>query len=515
MEGPPPMASPLESDPKAVDKAKDAVKAGSDTGAAAEAKPEVKAVQEMTTADWQAANKQDASKPGVDTAAAEKQSTLPKVSLEAPAPKDVLINPAASAEEKLKAVEALGRAGQTSVEVVDKDGTKRNLTIELEKAGTRTLVHLYANDDQGKEHVVLRGVKNPDGSWKQQQTEKGDAVGSYGTWWSKNMGDRSFFTDAVQPAAKVADQKVAPEDLFSEKRSEIPPVLPSDKSKDIPQTNGTAKVADGSQPDLYPEKRSALPEKLDAALEVPKYDANAKVYPEPPMLEPYVQPYIEPPQIADQAIPRAVEQRREVSVQDLPVPTPEVVVPWNRAPQRVVSDAERLNQLFDGVAQSAGYSRRLTQVDGGSVYFRAGMAVDADGSPRARQIDPYGQLDTSLRHRNGAAVNAETTKYFVLPLQKYQQYGVRLGDIAAVRYNDQVRFAVFADVGPHQKLGEGSMALAASLGINPNPRNGGTHRPEVEYIVFPGSGNGRPLHSNAHEGLGRHYLGKAYRNTKG
>lgn len=523
------MASPLENDPKEIetDKARDAVKAGSDTGAGADVKPEVKAVQEMTTADWQAANKQDASKQGYaseqgdasktasDTAAAEKLSALPKVSLEAPAPKAVLTNPAASAEEKLKAVEALGRAGQTSVEVVDKDGTKRNLTIELEKAGTRTLVHLYANDDQGKEHVVLRGVKNPDGSWKQQQTEKGDAVGSYGTWWSKNMGDRSFFTDAVQSAAKVADQKVAPEDLFSEKRSEIPSVLPSDKFKDIPKTNGAAKVADGSQPDLYTDRRNAAPEKLDAALEVPKYEANAKVYAEPPMLEPYVQPYIEPPQIADQAIPRAVEQRRDVPIQDLPVPTPEVVVPWNRAPQRVVSDAERLNQLFDGVAQSAGYSRRLTQVDGGSVYFRAGMAVDADGSPRARQIDPYGQLETSLRHRNGSAVNAETTKYFVLPLQKYQQFGVRLGDIAAVRYNDQVRFAVFADVGPHQKLGEGSMALAASLGINPNPRNGGTHRPEVEYIVFPGSGNGRPLHSNAHEGLGRHYLGKAYRNTKG
>jgi hypothetical protein len=206
--------------------------------------------------------------------------------------------------------------------------------------------------------------------------------------------------------------------------------------------------------------------------------------------------------------------RRDVSVQDLPVPPREVVVPWNKPEQRVVTDEERLNQLFDGVAKSAGYARRLTRVDGGSVYFRAGMAIDADGSPRAREIDPYGQSNTSLRHRNGAPVNAESTKYFVLPLEKYQQYGVRLGDIAAVRYGDNVRFAVFADVGPRQKLGEGSMALADSLGINSNPRNGGTHRPEVEYIVFPGSGNGRPLHSNAHEGLGRHYLGKAYRNTK-
>lgn len=485
------MAASLENDGKSAGKDKDAVKTGSDTTAGQEAKPEamseVKAVQEMTPADWQAANRQAADKqvagdPGVgnqgfgkqvaDATASDQPASLPKVSLETPAPlapKEILINPAASAEDKLKAVEALGRAGQTSVEVVDKDGTKRNLTIELEKAGKRTLVHLYANDDQGKEHVVLRGVKNADGSWQQQQTERGDAVSSYGTWWANNMGDRTFFSDAVKLETKVAEQKVASEDLFSEKRNLIP-----------------------AAPDVKPA---------------------AQVY-DQPKLEPYVQPYVAPPQLDAQAIPRVIPTQREISVQDLPVPQREVVVPWNKPEQRVVTDEERLNQLFDGVAKSAGYARRLTRVDGGSVYFRAGMAIDADGSPRARQIDPDGQSNTSLRHRNGAPVNAETTKYFVLPLERYQQYGVRLGDIAAVRYGDNVRFAVFADVGPHQKLGEGSMALAASLGINSNPRHGGTHRPEVEYIVFPGSGNGRPLHSNAHEGLGRHYLGKAYRNTK-
>ncbi|CAN5512906.1 hypothetical protein BH11CYA1_BH11CYA1_27370 [soil metagenome] len=482
------MASPLENDPKSADRAKDASSPVSDNGAdrpdGKPVKPETKAVQEMTTADWQAANK-----PGPDAKVGDQPTTLPKVSLDAsaakdaPTPKDVLINPSASPEEKLKAVEALGRSGQTSVEIVDKDGSKRNLTIELEKAGARTLVHLYANDDQGKEHVVLRGVKNADGSWQQQQTEKGDAVGSYGTWWAKNMGDRTFFNDAVKPENKVADVKVAPEDLFSEKRNIVVDV--------------TVKP-----------------------LEIPTAQPDVKVALQPPVLEPIFQVYTPPAQIENQSIPRIVPEQREAALQDLPLQPREVVdprdtvVPWNRPDQRVVSDAERLNQLFDGVAKSAGYARRMTQVDGGSVYFRAGMAIDADGSPRARQIDPDGQTQTSLRHRNGASVNAETTKYFVLPLEKYQQFGVRKGDIAAVRYGDNVRFAVFADVGPHQKLGEGSMALAASLGINSNPRRGGTQRPEVEYIVFPGSGNGRPLHANAHEDLGRHYLGKAYRNTK-
>lgn len=500
------MAAPLENNGESIDKTKDTVRPGSDAGAGTQdTKPEVKAVQEMTTADWQAANKQStdkqlATKPGPDQTVGDQSASLPKVSLEAPQPaaKDVLTNPAASAEEKLKAVEALGRAGLTTVEVVDKDGSKRSLTIELEKAGARTLVHLYTNDDQGKERVILRGVKNADGSWQQQQNEKGDAVSTYGTWWAKNMGDRSFFSDAVKPDNKVAEQKVNPEDLFSEKRN-IVPVTPAQ-----------AFVA----PETKPQTRTEAKVEAQVALEPPLLEPSSETYTEPPMLEAYVKPYVAPPQIDSQAIPRPIEERRAVSPQDNPEPSGTVVVPWNRPPQRVVSDGERLNELFDGVAKSAGYARSLTRVDGGSVYFRAGMAVDADGSPRAKQIDPYGQLETSLRHKNGAAVNAETTNYFVLPLRKYQQYGVRLGDIAAVRYNDEVRFAVFADVGPHQKLGEGSMALAASLGINPNPRNGGTHRPEVEYIVFPGSGNGRPLHSNAHEGLGRHYLGKAYRNTK-
>ena len=506
------MASPLENDPKAVDKGKDAANPGSDNGIERPdgnaPKAETKAVQEMTTADWQAANK-----PGPDVKAAEQAATLPKVSLEAPEPKDVLVNPAASAEEKLKAVEAIGRTGQTSVEIVDKDGTKRNLTIELEKAGARTLVHLYANDDQGKEHVVLRGVKNSNDTWELQQNEQGP-VGSYGTWWAKNMGDRTFFNDAVKPDTKVAEEKVGPEDLFSSKRNEIPAV-PSDQGKE--SAPGKTKVADAMQPDLFPDKRNIVVDgpanPRDTSDVVPASQGDNRVALQPPVLEPIFQVYDPPPPIENQAIPRAVADQRE-ALQDVPQVQREKVIPWNRPNQRVVSDEERLNQLFDGVAKNAGYSRRMTQVDGGSVYFRAGMAIDADGSPRARQIDPDGQSQTSLRHRNGASVNAETTKYFVLPLERYQQFGVRKGDIAAVRYGDQVRFAVFADVGPHQKLGEGSMALAASLGINSNPRHGGTQRPEVEYIVFPGSGNGRPLHANAHEDLGRHYLGKAYRNTK-
>ena len=119
------------------------------------------------------------------------------------------------------------------------------------------------------------------------------------------------------------------------------------------------------------------------------------------------------------------------------------------------------------------------------------MAIDADGSPRARQIDPTGQTQTSLRYPDGRSVNAETVPYFVLPGGQYKHLGIKLGDIAAVRYNGKVAFAVFADVGPRHKLGEGSIALAQELGIPASPRTGGV-RSGVEYLVFPGSGNGTP-----------------------
>jgi hypothetical protein len=44
---------------------------------------------------------------------------------------------------------------------------------------------------------------------------------------------------------------------------------------------------------------------------------------------------------------------------------------------------------------------------------------------------------------------------------------------------------------PELKLGEGSIALADALGINSNPRYGGTDR-GVAFVIYPNSGNGKP-----------------------
>ena len=333
-----------------------------------------------------------------------------------------------SPEDKARLVAQLGAAGIKHIELKDKDGSLRQFQIEMEKSGERTLVHLHCTEQDGRDRIVLRAVQNADGSLQQQTDRKGGKVDYLGTWWDKNMSDRSY----------IAKADLAKTDIT---KAETPLVANSN------------------------DKQISLQPSTVRQTEAPA-----------PLDKPAAQP------ATDQVNPLAN-----------------------------VDEQERLNHLFDGIASRAGYSRKMTNLSNEAVYFRSGMAIDADGSPRARHIDPYGQSRTSLRHTDGRAVNAETTHYYVLPMGKYKQYGVKLGDIAAVRYGDNVQFAVFADVGPKAKLGEGSMALANALGIDNNPRTGGTHRPQVEYIVFPRSGDGTPMHNSAHEDLGKHYLGKAYR----
>ena len=57
--------------------------------------------------------------------------------------------------------------------------------------------------------------------------------------------------------------------------------------------------------------------------------------------------------------------------------------------------------------------------------------------------------------------------------------------------NGKSSYAIFGDVGPFDRIGEGSVALAENLGIRSDARNGGA-RGGILYVVFPGSGNGQP-----------------------
>jgi len=173
-------------------------------------------------------------------------------------------------------------------------------------------------------------------------------------------------------------------------------------------------------------------------------------------------------------------------------------------------------------------------------FYESGLAIDADGAPRAYHPNDRRGLD-SLAHAGhqgnwwalvtdnektdgtpvvqGATdpapgyfvsttalydranpnprdphryVDAEKIPYVVLH-PKALRYA-RLGDFATVVNvrNRKVSAAIVADESaPNLPVGEGSMALAELLAIDSSPRHGGQDG-KVVYVIYPGSGNGRP-----------------------
>jgi hypothetical protein len=197
------------------------------------------------------------------------------------------------------------------------------------------------------------------------------------------------------------------------------------------------------------------------------------------------------------------------------------------AQQNSCADIEIVDVQFEARAFPA-------QRIGDAVLFQSGMYVDADGAPNAygphnRGLDftanavrggrflsvathPDGKpviqrsgrfkgfyVSTTSLHNTagsptvpGTYVDARKIPYIVLPPEFMKQFGVSLGDLAVVtnQSNRRSSFAIFADVGPHGKIGEGSVALARALGLNDDPRYGGTGNSSIAYLVFPKSGLG-------------------------
>ena len=181
-----------------------------------------------------------------------------------------------------------------------------------------------------------------------------------------------------------------------------------------------------------------------------------------------------------------------------------------------------------------------TAVRGHAIFYKSGLAVDADGAFRAYHPSDRPGLD-SLAHaghpgnwwalvtdndkRNGRPIlqgqSDPAPGFFVSTTALYDPdnpnvrdprryvdaaeipyvvihpkalHFAKLGDFATVvnLQNGKTSAAIVADEStPNLRAGEGSVALAKALGIDPNPRSGGKDR-GVAYIIFPNSGNGRP-----------------------
>ena len=192
-----------------------------------------------------------------------------------------------------------------------------------------------------------------------------------------------------------------------------------------------------------------------------------------------------------------------------------------------------------------------------AVLFRAGMQIDADGAPNA--YGPRGKgLDSLANAKRGdrfvgvitsrdgtpivqkrgvykgfyvsptslyaaggressprTYVDARKIPYIALPRGLAEQFGVKLGDLAVVinQKNGRTAFAIYADSGPADKIGEGSIALANALGVNSDPRHGGIQEEEIAYLLFPQSGLGQGKLRTARDI--RHSAGKLFRQWGG
>jgi hypothetical protein len=131
----------------------------------------------------------------------------------------------------------------------------------------------------------------------------------------------------------------------------------------------------------------------------------------------------------------------------------------------------------------------------GAAFWKSDMDIDCDGvrvpGVCDENTDCCFQNDTFCHASRGGPLNAATLPYVVVPstssIWNYTNYHIGCGSVVAVIYNGKVTYAVVGDTGPNKIIGEGSYALAASLGIDRNPSTGGTDS-GVTFIVFTGAG---------------------------
>lgn len=138
-------------------------------------------------------------------------------------------------------------------------------------------------------------------------------------------------------------------------------------------------------------------------------------------------------------------------------------------------------------------------LDNGHIYVLSDAGADADGAPNADVIDKkHGQLHTSLRRSRGwqgldgsKYVNALTIPYFVLPGNWKEVTGIVCtpGDIAKLSVGDLSIFAIYADVGGDESIGEASVRTIVELGGDPWRDNQIRRGLEfgVMYEIIPGS----------------------------
>ncbi|MCP4109961.1 MAG: hypothetical protein GY749_31305 [Desulfobacteraceae bacterium] len=141
-----------------------------------------------------------------------------------------------------------------------------------------------------------------------------------------------------------------------------------------------------------------------------------------------------------------------------------------------------------------------------------GLATDSNGNPLIQEdSDPYPGYYISqtalidnryIKNDTRRYVNSVEIPYIVLPGNRdfREITGIQLGDFSVVynMENEKFSYAIYADIGPKNEIGEGSVALAKSLGHDPfvNGKVKRSIQKNIVYVVFPKSGDGKPREIN-------------------
>jgi hypothetical protein len=133
-----------------------------------------------------------------------------------------------------------------------------------------------------------------------------------------------------------------------------------------------------------------------------------------------------------------------------------------------------------------------------------GIATDQSGVPHKQANDhpaPGFYVSTTAlfdhtvqSHDPARYVHSGEVPFIVLPSKPKFSPDQSLGDLAMVFYPaaGKESWAIYADVGPANQIGEGSMALCETLGLSSSPKSGGTHKEVIAMVYWPGSKVGWP-----------------------
>ena len=193
-------------------------------------------------------------------------------------------------------------------------------------------------------------------------------------------------------------------------------------------------------------------------------------------------------------------------------------IPFDQAEDTEPAAKKRFDDFDKTGTKDPNKCKALLQFPNGTVFWSSKMAVDADGPAagpgrkKGKQLDPSsGQNDTSFQLPDGGGgLPSETTPYIAIPHapgdgSKPFHPDIVIGDVAIVIFQDEIVAAICGDIGPQNKIGEGSIHVHEELmprAPDPCKRNAKgfcdiirdvSIDEDVLFFVFPHSSFGKEL----------------------